>query len=202
MRTIRSTIRLAVPILVMALAAGPARATGESDDWAMFGRMLALVHAFVHLAAQSPDPQAMQKGVDSILAGENAAVNRAASGLLDEMLADMPPEQRGLATAIGRDVLAIARREQARAAALPAPGQAEGALQARKDLHAMGLRYHDATQFLEAVKRDDALAVELFVQGRGVNLSARDGDGRSALEIARGAGNQQIAAILSAAGAK
>ena len=30
---------------------------------------------------------------------------------------------------------------------------------------------------------DDALAVELYVLGRGVNLSARDGDGRSALEM-------------------
>jgi hypothetical protein len=117
------------------------------------------------------------------------------------MLADMPPEQRGLASAIGRDVLTIARREQA-SAAQPAPLQAEGALQARKDLHAMGLRYHDAAQFLEAVKRDDLLAVELYVQGRGVNLSARDGDGRTALEIARGAGNRQVAAILSAAGAR
>jgi hypothetical protein len=202
MRTIRSTIRLAVPILILALAAGPARATGEADDWATFGRMLALVGAFVRLAAESPDPRAMQKGVDAILAGENAEVNRAASGLLEEMLADMPPEQRGLAAAIGRDVLTIARREQARAAALPGPAQPEGALQARKDLNAMGLRYHDATQFLEAVKRDDALAVELYVLGRGVNLSARDGEGRTALEIARGAGNQHMAAILSAAGAK
>jgi hypothetical protein len=196
------SIRLLVPILVLALAAGPARAAEEAADWALFGRMLTLVHAFVRLAAQSPDQQAMQKGVDAILLGENAEVNRAASGMLEEMLADMPAEQRGLFSEIGRDVVTIARREQARAATLPEPGAQERALQARKDLHAMGLRYHDAGQFLDAVRRDDALAVELFVLARGVNLSARDGEGRTALEIAQRSGNPQMAAILSAAGAR
>lgn len=195
-------IRLLVPILALALAAAPARAAEEAADWAVSGKLLTLVHAFVRLAAQSPDPQAMQKGMDAILSGENAEVNRAAAGLLDEMLADMPPEQRALFLAIGRDALTIARREQARAAALPGADAQEQALQARKDLHAMGLRYHDAGQFLEAVRRDDALAVELFVRARGVNLSARDREGRTALEIAQRAGNQQMAAVLSAAGAK
>jgi len=195
-------IRLAVPLLVLALAAGPARAAGETEDWALFGRMLTLVQAFVRLAAESPDPQAMQKGVDAMLSGENAEANRAASGVLEEMLVDMPAEQRAMFSAIGRDVLTIARREQARAALLPDPTQAERAIQARKDLHAMGLRYHDAGQFLEAVKRDDALAVELFVLARGVNLAARDAEGRSALELARRSGNQQIMALLSAAGAR
>ena len=195
-------IRLLVPILALALAAGPARAAEEAADWALFGRMLTLVHAFVRLAAESPDPQAMQKGVDAMLSGENAEVNRATSGLLEEMLAEMSPEQRALFLAIGRDALKIARREQSRAAALPDPAAQERALQARKDLHAMGLRYHDAGQFLDAVKRDDALAVELFVSARGVNLSARDGEGRSALEIAQRSGNRQIAALLGNAGAR
>jgi ankyrin repeat protein len=44
--------------------------------------------------------------------------------------------------------------------------------------------------------------VELYVLARGVNLSARDAEGRSALEIAQRAGNRQLAAILSAAGAR
>jgi ankyrin repeat protein len=61
----------------------------------------------------------------------------------------------------------------------------------------MGLRYHDPNDFLEAVKRDDALAVELFVAGRGVNLAARDAQGRTALDIAKARGNTQIAQLLS-----
>ena len=52
----------------------------------------------------------------------------------------------------------------------------------------MGLRYYDAGQFLDAVKRNDALAVALYVEGHGVNLAARDVNGRSALDIARAAG--------------
>jgi len=64
-------------------------------------------------------------------------------------------------------------------------------------LHAMGLRYYDAGQFLDAVKRDDALAVALYIEAHGVNLDARDADGRSAVEIARARGNQQIAGMLS-----
>ena len=63
----------------------------------------------------------------------------------------------------------------------------------------MGLRYYDAGQFLDAVKRDDALAVALYVEGRGVNLEARDADGRTALEIAQAKGNRQIVALLSSA---
>jgi ankyrin repeat protein len=61
----------------------------------------------------------------------------------------------------------------------------------------MGLRYHDPNDFLDAVKRDDALAVELFVAGRGVNLGARDAQGHTALDIARARGNAQIAQLLS-----
>mgnify|MGYP003407900679 CR=1 FL=1 len=75
--------------------------------------------------------------------------------------------------------------------------EAKKALQARKNLAAMGLQYHDAGQFLEAVKRNDALAVELFLAGRGVNVDARDAGGRGALEIARAAGNTQMARLLA-----
>ena len=64
-------------------------------------------------------------------------------------------------------------------------------------LTAMGLRYFDAKDYLEAVKRDDALAVELFVAGRGVNLASRDADGRTAAEIARANGNARLAELLA-----
>ena len=66
----------------------------------------------------------------------------------------------------------------------------------------MGLRYYDSAQFLEAVARDDALAVELYVRARGVNLQVRDAQGRSALDLARGNGNPQVIAILSGASAR
>ncbi len=194
--------RLLIPVLVFSMAAAPARAAEDAEDWAMFGNMLAVVHSFVRLAAQSPDPEAMRKGIDAMLSGENAEVNRAVSGILDEITQDMPVEQRGRFVELGRDLLSLARREQARGAAQPGAASFERALQARKDLHAMGLAYHDSGQFLEAVRRDDALAVELFVLARGVNLAARDAEGRSALDLARRSGNRQIIALLGNAGAR
>jgi len=195
------SVRLLISLLVLALAAGPARAVDEADEWRMFGNVLALVQHFVRLAAQSPDPQAMQKGIDALFSGENPEANRVAGEILDEMLREMPAEHRGTFLSVARDFMTIARRENARAAERADPvfleREREGAMQARKDLHAMGLRYWDTAQFLDAVKRDDALAVELYVLARGVNLSARDADGRSAVEIARAAGNRKIVELLA-----
>ena len=142
----------------------------------------------------------MQKGIDSMILGRNAEANRLAGELLDGMFEDMPPQYKGTVAAIARDFAVVARREQARAAERGEPILIERTLQARKDLHAMGLRYHDAAQFFDAVRRDDALAVELFVLGRGVNLAARDSAGRSAVEIARRSGNAAIVRLLETAG--
>jgi ankyrin repeat protein len=108
----------------------------------------------------------------------------------------MPSAQRDQVAAIGMDLAALARKEAARAPGLSA-GSADRALQARKDLTAMGLRYYDQKQFLDAVKRDDALAVELYLLGRGVNVSGKGPDGRTALEIARENRNEQLESLLS-----
>ena len=140
--------------------------------------------------------------MDEVFAGRNPEANRAAAGLLDEMTRDMSAEERQSFVAIARNLMVIARREQARSIAQAGPlasFDASRALSARKELNAMGLRYYDADQFLEAVKRDDALAVALYIEGRGVNLEARDAEGRTALDIARAKGNRQIVALLSAA---
>jgi len=191
-----------VRILVLGslMAAGaPAQAFDGDDDWRMFGGILSLVQSFVRIAAQSDDPRAMQEGFDALLAGRNGEANRVAGDLMNEMFEDMPSQYRGTINALARDVLAIARRENARGAAAPAEAVSpERAIQARKDLTAMGLSYHDPAQFLDAVRRDDALAVELFVHGRGVNLAAKGPDGRTAVDIARRRGNAYILALLGA----
>lgn len=169
------------------ISAVPARAATDDDDgWQAFGHALTLVQTLMRIAAHSEDPQ---KGMDDVLAGRNTEANRALAGLLEEATADMPAQYRDKVAAIGRDLAAVARKG--------VPASAERSLQARKELHAMGLRYHDSKEFLDAVKRDDALAVELFVAGRGVNLASRDADGRSALEIARANGNDRIAGLLA-----
>ena len=161
--------RLFAVILLLPLSAVAAEAP---DDWKLIGGVLALVQQVVHLAASSPDPNTAQKGIDAMLAGENAQANRVASGVLDEVLQDVPAEQRGVFVAIGRDLLVLAQRERARAGReLPALAVADP-VQARKDLHAMGLKYWDEQQFLEAIRRGDRIAVDLFLAAKG--LEARN----------------------------
>lgn len=196
------TLRILISLLLLSPAAASAGAAADADDAKLAASMLALVQQVVRLAAQSPDPQTMRKGIDGMLSGENADANRFAAILLGEIGRDVPLEHQAMIASIGRDLLTVARRDMARAAAQPGSESAERALQARRDLHAMGLRYFDGGQFIEAVARDDALAVELYVRARGVNLQARDAEGRSALEIARSRGNPQIIAILSRAAAE
>jgi hypothetical protein len=144
--------------------------------------------------AQADDPD---KAFDDVLAGRSTEANSAVTGLLEEATTDMPPQYRSRVASIGQDIASLARKQIGKPVASPVVSSPDRALQARKDLTAMGLKYHDPNDFLEAVRRDDQLAVELFVQGRGVNLGAKDAQGRTAVEIARAKGNEQMAQLLS-----
>jgi len=163
-------MRMAWIALCIGIAAGtPAHAAlDEGDDWAMLSRILALVQPIVHLAAHSPDPQAAQKAIDAVLAGRDPGANRIAADLFEEALADVPPQHRPLVRSIGRDMLVLARKQQARGETDPSSAAIERAIRARKELHAMGLRYWDEQQFREAQARGDAIAVELFLAARGL----------------------------------
>ena len=179
------------------------RAAGsDADDWQMFGRVLALVKSVVGSAARAEDPRAMERGIEQAIMGGNAEVNRIAVELMNEALSDMPVQHRQSIFELGRDIVAIARKQNAEAAVLSPARTSEHAVAARRELTSMGLRYYDASQFLDAVRRDDELAVQLYIAGRGVNLDARDAAGSSALDIARSRGNRQIAALLATARAR
>jgi len=181
-------------ILIALLCALPIAATAAEED-AMFGHFLTLIQTFTSIAAQSATPE---RDIADVLSGRNESANKAASGLLQEMTADMSPATRSQFSAIGADLVSIARRSATPFSA-PAAAQlsATDSVQARKDLTAMGLKYHDSSDFLDAVKRNDALSVELFVAGKGVNLGATDWRGRNAAEIARANGNERLATLLS-----
>lgn len=69
-------------------------------------------------------------------------------------------------------------------------------LEARKNLNAMGMIYHSQQQFIEAIRRNDDVAVQLFVDGAGVSLEAMDDEGRTPLEIAKSHGSPEIVALL------
>lgn len=183
-------LRFVSLLAVAAAAAAPAQA---AEDLA-FTHALTLVQMFVRTAAQSDDPKAALKMLDDVLAGRSTEANRALAGLLEEATFDMSPEHKDKVASIGRDLAGMARKQIARA---PADAvSVDRSLQARKDLTAMGLKYYDPGQFLDAVRRDDALAVELYLAGKGVNASVKGSDGRTALDIAKANGNDRLAALL------
>lgn len=186
MKAIR--VLLLVAFLAPAL---PAAAAEESPS--AFGHALSLVQLFVRIAAESESSQQSLKAIDDVLAGRNAAANDAVMGLMKEMFMDVRPEDRATIAAIGRDLAALARKDLHQQAAAPRMDP----LQARKDLTGMGLTYHDSRQFLDAVKRNDAIAAELFIAGKGVDLSATDFWGRDAEALARANGNETLAQLIA-----
>jgi hypothetical protein len=194
---------LAVIVAAGGIGAAHAQSTGPAStaDWAAIGRFLSLIQIFMQTAcppgtaAQSCDPNAAQKAVDDIANGRNPEAN----ALMLDIFAGVPAAEREKMLAIGRTMAAMNRKQMA------AETQLQGesaAIQARKDLAAMGLSYHDRNQFLDAVKRGDAIAVRLFLVGRGVDPNAKDAWGNSALELARRGGDPEILTLLSAAAPK
>lgn len=160
---------LRILLVLPFLAAAPAVHANEAeDDWKMFGGILSIVQSFVRIAASTDDPQVMQKSIDGLLAGRNSEANRVAGDLMKEMFEDMPAQYRGTVHALARDVLTIARRESARNAARGGVVDVEQAMQARKDLAAMGLRYWDLEQYREAAQRNDALALDLYARAGAI----------------------------------
>ena len=182
-------------LLIAAVLAAPFSAGAADDEDKSFRHILTLIQTFTSIAAQSNAPE---RDIADVLAGKNPQANAAASGLLQEITADMPPATRSQMSAIGADLLSIARRGAAAPiGSVSAAPSATDAIQARRDLTAMGLKYHDSSDFLDAVKRNDSVAVELFIAGKGVSLGATDWRGRNAADIARANGNERLAALLS-----
>jgi len=187
-----------IRILLLIVLVGPALPGYASEErgQSSLGHALTLVHMFVRIAAETDSsPAASLRALDEVLAGRNAAANEAISGLLKDVLADLSPENRATVAAIGRDLVTVARKNLLGVR----PGETlfpDRSLEARKQLNAMGLTYHDSKQFLDAVKRNDTLAAELFIAGRGVDLSATDFWGRDAVDFARRNNNEALAQLI------
>jgi len=194
----RGATRLLCKVAVatsLGLALGPVQAAGrDADDWATFSRFLSVLEVVVQTAAKDESRQTEQ-AVDDILAGRNAEAN----SLARELFAEVPEAEREKMISIGRSLLELGQKQ----AATRAHGADEArAIQARKDLAGMGLVYHDRTQFLDAVRRGDLIAVRLFLEGRGVDPNATDLWGTSALDLAKRNGNPELVALLASAGAR
>jgi hypothetical protein len=170
-----------------------AQSTTIQTDWATFGKLLSVVHVLMQASEKSGgDPKAVQQAMDDILSGRNADAN----ALALEIFGDVPAQEREKMLSIGRSMAAMSQRQTVTEARTSGD---LGAIQARKDLTAIGLVYHDRNQFLDAVKRNDVLATQLFIAGRGVDPNAKDLLGHSALDIAKRNGNAEMIELLAAA---
>jgi len=184
-----------IRILVLAALLTPALPAQAAEEPSPLGHMLTLVHMFVRIAAESDTSTTSLRAIDEVLSGRNAAANEAVAALMQDALSDVSPENRATIAAIGRDLVGVARKNLLGVK----PGQTlfpDRSAEARKELAAMGLTYHDPKQFLGAVKRNDVLAAELFIAGRGVDLSATDFWGRDAVDFARRNNNEQLAQLI------
>jgi hypothetical protein len=182
-------------LFLMILAAGSASAGAQSkydEEWTAFGHVLTLMQQVIRVGNHPYPDQAMAE----LIGGRNPEANQAIASLFAGATAEMPAEYRDKVASMGRDLAALALRSNPAPAAVQA-FSADRSLQARKDLTAMGLKYHDHGEFLDAVKRNDQLAVELFIAAKGVNLEERAWSGRTALDIARDNGNTQLAELIS-----
>ena len=187
---------LAALAAAFTLGTAHAQSTTIQTDWATFGKLLSVVHVLMQASEKSgSDPKAVQQAMDDILSGRNADAN----ALALEIFGDVPAQEREKMLSIGRSMAAMSQRQTVTEARASGVG---GAIQARKDLTAIGLVYHDKNQFLDAVKRNDVLAAQLFIVGGGVDPNTKDLLGHSALDIARRNGNAEMIALLSAAVAK
>lgn len=122
---------------------------------------------------------------DRVLAADRAAPApagvQAASAPAAMPVQALPPQ---LAAAQAQIATLLRQQGTAAPAAAPADGQASVAVQARKDLSAMGLTYFSQDQFVEAAKRGDRLACELFLRAGSVSVSTPDKRGMTALKAA------------------
>jgi hypothetical protein len=184
---------LAALAAVVTVGTAHGQSTTTQTDWATFGKLLSVVNVLMQASEKSGgDPKAVQQAMDEILSGRNADAN----ALAQEIFGEVPAPEREKMLSIGRSMAAMSQRQGV--ADARTSGDA-AALQARKDLTAMGMVYHDKAQFLDAVKRNDLLAAQLFIVGRGVDPGARNLLGHSALDIAKRGGNAEMIALLAAA---
>jgi hypothetical protein len=165
-----------------------------------FSKFLALVQGVMQAAASAPPGQeerAADRAIRDMLGGKNAEAN----ALARDVFMSLPPEDQVRLLSISRSAGELLERGSASAKRDEAVAQTAAtertAIEARKDLASMGFSYYDRAQFLDAIRRGDAIAVGLFVRGRGVDLRAKDAAGDTPLDVARKSGNGEIVSLLA-----
>jgi hypothetical protein len=79
----------------------------------------------------------------------------------------------------------------------PALNSQQTVIEARKNLTAMGMSYFSHEHFLEAIRRKDAMAVQLFIEADNIDLTKKDASGKTPLEVANAVGALDVAALIA-----
>lgn len=76
------------------------------------------------------------------------------------------------------------------------PSSTAQALDARRQLTGLGLTYYSLEQFHDAIKRKDAIAVDLFLKAKSVDLSATNNKGETTIHLAKRVNDPEIIRMI------
>lgn len=137
---------------------------------------------FAHIESLLDDSRMPRRKADMAGAKRPAGVTAARDDVLAAVRDTVPAELTAL-TPVAPMVLA------------PAAPERLSALDARKALTAMGLQYFNQAHFFAAIRRDDPLAVALFLSSAAVPVDAAF-EGETALAVAHQAGFHHLISLL------
>lgn len=147
---------------------------------------------------EGDDAERARKNTSEMLASLRKALPELLVDLV-ELPGSAPERPDG--AAVDQRLAAVAPKPQAPALPMPAAttpaatGMA-AAIEARKQLTSMGLAYYGVDAFHEAIRRVDAIAVQLFVDAGAVASNAKGKDGLTAVEVAAATGDQSLIDII------
>jgi hypothetical protein len=108
------------------------------------------------------------------------------------------PDKNAVAALIPPPAAAVPAVAQASVSAAPVALGSNKKIEARKNLNGMGLTYHSHEQFIASIRRKDDVAVQLFLDAGGIDMTAKDTRGKTAAEIAHEVGATDIARMIAA----
>lgn len=151
---------------------------------------------FIRNAIQGDEKDGAKKLQDEML----MQVRKSLPDVLVE-LSELPGGQR--TTPDGDKVAQLLPPAAASSSRPTSSGASEGssvssAIDARKQLVAMGLTYHSVDAFQDAIRRKDHLAVELFIAAESVSSSVLGATGQTAIDVAEATLDPYLVKIVRA----
>ena len=137
----------------------------------VFARIESLVDAGKLVRLKASDPASKSSSMTGPLS-VSRATSQPAPSTPPAAKATKPVEAAPFVAETPKVALPSEPPEPAVPIAAPGKKTSTSALEARMQLTAMGLQYYSQEQFMAAIERGDALAIELFMLGGGVNTDA------------------------------